>query len=85
MKKLPMSILSGILTLSTLTFSGCNLFAGEKTHTYKWYVAKEATCKETGILEGICEECGDKKFEEIQKKIPHLREWYLRDLRTIII
>jgi len=47
----------------------------EHVHNYKSYVYKLATCKESGIMEKLCFECGDKKYEEIPKTNECDYEW----------
>lgn len=62
-KKLTALCLAMATTLSA--FSACGLGETEHEHKFsKFYVAKEATCTEDGILEAICE-CGEKTYQTL--------------------
>ena len=65
-----------LLILSLIfTLSSCGIFGAceenddnPHEHEYTWYVAKEATCTSTGIMEGLCQTCGTKTFLEVSQK-----------------
>ncbi len=51
-------------------------------HNYKSFVYKEATCIEEGVMEKLCLECGDKKYETIEKNSTHDCDWVILDEAT---
>ena len=58
--------LCGVFALSALTATSCS----DKVcnHDYKWYLATEPTCTANGKMEGICESCGEKTYQDIEAK-----------------
>ncbi len=65
-KKLAYSLL---IVSSVMTVSACSLFGNKDNHTHTWknYIVKSPTCTAAGLLEKLCEECGEKEYEEIVK------------------
>lgn len=53
-------------------------------HNYKSFVYKEATCAEEGVMEKLCLECGDKKYETIEKNSAHNCDWIIVKQATCI-
>ena len=52
--------LCAILLLSSSCY-----FPHKHTHDWKNYIVKTPTCTEKGLMEKLCEECGDKKYEDL--------------------
>lgn len=65
MKKIFAVLASGLLGVSML-FSGCYTQEEEHVHKFLNYIAKEPTCTEAGILEQVCEECGEKAYSDLE-------------------
>ncbi len=63
MKKCVATVLAFGLCFTAGFFTGCD----DHVHSFKNYVAKEATCTESGLLERTCD-CGKKEYEEIEAK-----------------
>ena len=63
-KRVLISILA-IITM-TLPLSSCKKpFEDNHEHSWKYYIAKQPTCTQNGIMEKLCEECGEKDYEDI--------------------
>ena len=65
MKRTFIIVLSLITILcATINFGGC----GGHTCNYSWTGVYDSTCNKKGVLEGICSECGDKTYVDLEKK-----------------
>ena len=60
MKRLFIALLCLITLLSTVACSE------KHTHTWKNYLIKTPTCTQQGLLERLCENCGEKAYESIE-------------------
>lgn len=58
--------LCSVFSLSAITATACSNETCQ--HDYKWYLAKEPTCTENGLMEGICESCGEKTYQDVEAK-----------------
>ena len=60
-----------VKSVLSVFFSCALLFASTacslNRHTHEWtnYIVKQPTCTEKGLLEKLCEDCGDKKYEDL--------------------
>ncbi len=63
-KKIPAIVFCGVAFCTFVSCERTNIH----THTYKYYTVKEATCAEKGVLEVLCEACGEKHYEDIERK-----------------
>ncbi len=65
-KRLARMALCGIFILSVLSATAC----GDQVcnHDYKWYLATEPTCTKNGLMEGLCESCGEKTYQDVEAK-----------------
>ncbi len=67
-------VLSILLTM-VCAFGFLGACKQEHVHNYKSYVYKEATCLQGGVIEKLCLDCGDKKYEETPKSEEHDYNW----------
>lgn len=58
------SILSGMFIFSAFVFVGCNS-EKECEHKFNHYVVLAPTCTQKGILESLCEKCGEKQYSDL--------------------
>lgn len=63
MKKLIITILGTLLFF--LWGAGCSKEESH-IHDYKYYVVKQASCTEKGLLELVCNTCGNKSYQDIE-------------------
>ena len=74
MKKNKIFLISFLTCLCLFVFLGaCD--KKEHEHNYKSYIYKEANCSQVGLIEKLCLDCGDKKYEEIPTNNEHDYEW----------
>lgn len=65
-KKITALCLAITANFSSFSLSACEI-GGTGTHVHEWseyYIAKESTCTEDGILEAICA-CGEKSYQTL--------------------
>ena len=56
-----------LATISSVSFTACEMGTDGNGHVHQWskfYIAKDATCTEDGILEAICS-CGEKSYQTL--------------------
>lgn len=60
-------IILSILCIATM-FSATSCLNKLKKHSHEWttYLIKTPTCTQKGLLEKLCEECGEKVYEDIE-------------------
>ena len=64
-----------LVVVCAFSFLGACKKEEEHVHNYKSYVYKEATCSQLGVIEKLCLDCGDKKYEETSKSDTHDYVW----------
>ncbi len=64
MKRFTKISVTGLLCAIFLIAPSCT---PSKKHTHNWsnYIVKAPTCTEKGLIEKLCEECGEKQYEDL--------------------
>ncbi len=67
MRKITRAFISLLaIIIMALPLSSCRKIFGDKhEHAWKYYIAKQPTCTQNGIMEKLCDECGEKGYEDI--------------------
>lgn len=58
--------LCGVFAISAMAATACSNETCQ--HDYKWYLATEPTCTKNGLMEGLCESCGEKTYQDVEAK-----------------
>lgn len=65
MKKIKRLVCAALACLSIFSFSSCALVNRFHKHSWQNYVVKKPTCTEKGLIEKLCEDCGEKEYEDL--------------------
>ena len=64
MKRFAKLSVTGVLCAISLIAPSC-AFLNQHTHSWTNYIVKNPTCTEKGLIEKLCEECGEKQYEDL--------------------